>query len=345
MTKSKSVNAGSIIGTTFHKTAIGVVIAGAFGMFAIGIATLDLPSGTGAGTHATVTRGAADGTTALSDGQGTDTPPVIAKPVMVTLANSTVKLWDLFRQIGYEIDGVRTHGEVPRLFLASLPEDLRNLAGFSKRKITFIKSTLPLILHANELILQDRARLISIRDGATGGAEISADDRAWLEEIADRYGAHRPNPEELLRRVDIIPPSLAIAQAAEESGWGTSRFAREGNALFGQRAYKAHKKGIVPRQRGEGEAFRVRAFDHLIDGVKAYVHNLNSHFAYKDFRATRAAMRAETGVLDGYRLAGALKRYSERGADYISTLRLIMRANALRVFDRARLGNPGAPDA
>ena len=89
----------------------------------------------------------------------------------------------------------------------------------------------------------------------------------------------------------------------------------------------------------------MRAFDHLIDGVKAYAHNLNSHFAYKDFRAARAGMRAETGSVDGYRLAGALKRYSERGADYISAIRQIMRVNTLRVFDRARLGKSAAPDA
>lgn len=354
MTKSatKSVNRASTMGTMFHKAAIGVVIAGATGMFATGIATLDRSSEPATDVRPTVThgpdvtRGPDDMKTAVRiEGDSADTQTVIAKPANVTLANSTGKLWDLFRQIGYKIDGVRTHGEVPRLFLASLPSDLRELAGVSKRKITFIKSTLPLILHVNELILQDRERLQSIRERAAQGAEITADDEAWLGEIAELYGAARADPEALLTRVDIIPPSLAIAQAAEESGWGTSRFAREGNALFGQRSYKAHKKGIVPHKRGEGEAFKVRAFDHLIDGVKAYVHNLNSHFAYKDFRAARAAMRAETGVVDGYHLAGALQRYSERGADYISTIRLIMRANTLRVFDRARLGNSLAPDA
>ncbi len=348
MTKSatKSVNRASTMGTMFHKAAIGAVIAGAAGMFATGIATLDRTSRPDTDMRPTATRGPDEMKTVVwIEVDRTDTETVIAKPANVTLANLTGKLWELFRQIGYEIDGVRTHGEVPRLFLASLPSDLRELAGVSKRKITFIKSTLPLILHVNELILQDRARLKSIHKRVTQSAEISADNKAWLEEIAELYGADRPDPEALLRRVDIIPPSLAIAQAAEESGWGTSRFAREGNALFGQRAYRAHEKGIVPHDRGEGEAFKVRAYDHLIDGVKAYVHNLNSHFAYKDFRAARAAMRAETDVVDGYHLAGALQRYSERGADYISTIRLIMRANTLTVFDRARLGNSVAPDA
>lgn len=353
--KSKSGYANSTTGTAFHKVSIGVVIAGAVGMFAIGIATL---KGTPAPKSSTASRPAAAAAGAVSPAQRTavrfaDDPAdatatgvaTVEKPAAVTLTRSTGKLWDLFREIGYEIDGVRTHGEVPRLFLASLPTDLRKLRVVSKRKITFIKSTLPLILHVNELILQDRKRLQSILAQAGKGVSPSPSDRSWLEELAELYGAANADPAALLKRVDIIPPSLAIAQAAEESGWGTSRFAREGNALFGQRAYRADRKGIVPHELGDGKSFKVRAFDHLIDGVKAYAHNLNSHFAYKDFRATRAKMRVEAGRIDGYRLAGALKRYSERGADYISTIRLIMRVNTLTVFDGARLGNRVEPDA
>jgi len=342
----KPANRASTAGTFFHKVALGVVIASAAGMFATGLAALDrstkpqevaLKSVEPAPKDVKIiVRFAADPADPSDDG--------LIKPDTVTLADSTGKLWDIFREIGYEIDGVREHGQVPRLFLASLPPDLRELTGVSKRKITFIKSTLPLILHVNELILQDRQRLISIRNGMADGP-VTDEDKAWLQEISKHYGADRPEPEALLKRVDIIPPSLAIAQAAEESGWGTSRFAREGNALFGQRAYKAHRQGIVPNERGEGKAFKVRAFDHLIDGVKAYAHNLNSHFAYKAFRATRAAMRATAGSVDGYRLAGALELYSERGADYISTIRVIMRANSLKVFDGARLGKSKAPDA
>lgn len=266
------------------------------------------------------------------------TAPAIAKPVAVPLAGSTDKLHSLFRKIGYELDGVRERGEVPRLFLPTLPADLKHMRRADLRKITFIKSILPLILHANELIVQERQHILFLRDRVAQGHRLAPQETAWLADTADRYGLDSLDPDALLDRVDIIPPSLAIAQAAEESGWGTSRFAREGNALFGQRAYKAHKKGIVPKERPEGTKFRVRAFDHLIDGVKAYVHNLNTHFAYEDFRDLRASLRAETGDVDGYALAGSLLRYSERGEDYIRTLRAIMRVNALRVFDAARLG-------
>lgn len=352
MTKAKSnaPNGASTMGTAFHKVSMGLVIAGAAGMFAIGIATYKgAPEhGAGAGTvegnSGNIVSEQQAALRFAEDPSKTETA-ALKKPANVTPVDSTGKLWDLFRDIGYEIDGVRTHGEVPRLFLASLPEDLRKLRTVSKKKITFIKSTLPLILHVNELILQDRKRLETLQAQIGAGESLKVADRLWLEELAEAYGAEKPDVAALLARVDIIPPSLAIAQAAEESGWGTSRFAREGNALFGQRSYKPGKKGIVPKEREEGKAFKVRAFDHLIDGVKAYAHNLNSHFAYDDFRNARAEMRAEAGKLDGYRLAGALLRYSERGEDYIDTIRLIMRANTLKVFDGARLGNTVDPDA
>lgn len=347
---TKSVKAPVDAGTMFHKAAIAVLVVGATGMFAVGALTKFDSAAPAAGA----------GQTAATSVPATDLPSTttkvrfalpgageaaLTKPLDVTVTHSTGKLWELFRDIGYEIDSVRIHGEVPRLFLASLPQDLRHQPRAELRKTTFIKSTLPLILHVNELILQDRERLKLLRDQAADGRPSSEQDRLWLDELADRYGSKSAEPAALLTRVDIIPPSLAIAQAAEESGWGTSRFAREGNALFGQRAYKAHKKGIVPKKRADGKSFRVRAFDHLIDGVKSYAHNLNSHPAYRDFRKARANMRAEKGDIDGYDLAGALMRYSERGEDYIKTIRVIMRANTLRAFDDAKLGRSISPDA
>lgn len=349
--KSKSGNRTATMGTAFHKISLVVVIAGAVSMFAIGAATLQGAPDPDAATPALPKAASSDAApvqqAAVRFSGDTENAggPDIAKPATVTPVASTGKLWDLFRDIGYEIDGVRNNGEVPRLFLASLPEDLRKLRTVSKKKITFIKSTLPLILHVNELILHDRKRLEAIRAEIRAGQSLASVDRLWLNELAEVYGADDADPGTLLKRVDIIPPSLAIAQAAEESGWGTSRFAREGNALFGQRAYKPGRKGIVPKEREQGKSFKVRAFDHLIDGVKAYAHNLNSHFAYDDFRDARADMRAETGKIDGYRLAGALLRYSERGKDYIDTIRLIMRANTLKVFDGARLGDRVDPGA
>jgi Bax protein len=209
-----------------------------------------------------------------------------------------------------------------------------------QRKATFIRFTLPLIHRANELILRDRDRIIDLSRRTERGWALSPADAAWLVGIAERYGMKKTNIRELLARVDIIPPSLAIAQAAEESGWGTSRFAIEGNALFGQRIYRQGNKGMVPHKRPKGKSFKVRAFAQLIDGVKAYFHNLNSHFAYKKFREQRADLREKKREINGYLLAGTLTRYSERGRDYVDSIRSIMRANALGFLDTGKLWRP-----
>jgi Bax protein len=236
------------------------------------------------------------------------------------------------------------------VFLASIPADLPRIRLAEQRKIMFIQTALPLILHVNEVILHDRERIKALRAQIRAGETLDDYDREWLESKADEYGLDTVDFDRLLRRVDIIPPSLALAQSAEESGWGTSRFAQEGNALFGQRVWKPHRKGIVPEERPEGEQFRVRAFDHLIDGVKSYAQNLNIHRAYDAFRSKRAALRREGAPLDGGALAGTLEAYSERGADYVGTLMTIIRVNGLALFDGARLGDritleevPGEP--
>lgn len=274
----------------------------------------------------------------------------MVNPVSASHAvESTSKMSALFERIGYRMDRVLARGEVPRLFMSSLPQDMPEIRPAERRKLLFIKAALPLILQVNEVILHDRARIEALRDRHRRDLIVSADDKAWLAELIDRYGLDRPDFEALLRRVDIVPPSLALAQSAAESGWGTSRFAREGNALFGQRTWRG-KPGLVPRERPDGEKYKVRVFGHLIDGVKSYVHNLNSHPAYGEFRRLRETLRAEGKRLAGDRLAGALHSYSESGAEYIKTIRTIMRVNRLVMFDALRLGDhvslpPLGPDA
>ena len=268
---------------------------------------------------------------------------LLAKPVMVQYVAPSAKLRDVFDGIDYRLDGVRRHGEVPRLFFVSLPTDLQRIKQPRERKAMFIKTTLPLILHANEIIRHERAKIIALRDKAAEGMELDEAEQAWLEQKAQEYGLDKPRFSRLLRRVDIIPPSLALAQAAEESGWGTSRFALEGNAIFGQRTWRRHD-GIIPERRGEGETFKVRAFEQLIDGVRSYTRNLNGHFAYDAFRRGREAQRNRGETLDGYALVSLLSKYSERGEDYVETIRTIIRVNGLRAFDRARLRDRLAVD-
>jgi Bax protein len=263
-------------------------------------------------------------------------PRPVGEPGALVQVKSAESLSEMFDRAGYRLDGVRRHGEVPRLFLVSLPRDLREIRAPSHRKIMFIKTALPLILLVNERIERDRMRIQILRTLIGAGVEIRADDAAWLMAIAERQGLARLDFDELLRRVDIIPPSLALAQGAEETGWGTSRFAHEGNALFGQRIF-GDKGGLVPLRRDKGKTFKVRAFEDLIEGVRAYAKNLNTFAAYEDFRRARETLRVAGRPLVGIELAKSLKNYSERRESYIDTIRLIIRANALGMFDKARL--------
>ncbi len=271
------------------------------------------------------------------DQSGFTTKRSAAKPIGVFSITPTDKLKKLFDRMGYRLDTVRSHRQVPRLFLAAVPKDLPKLRKPAERKNVFIMMTLPLVLHVNELILQTRAEIQALKQKQLSGKMLTIEDQERLEKIADNYGLEKPDIDELLKRVDIIPPSLALAQSAEESGWGTSRFAREGNALFGQRTWRS-STGMVPKKREEGKKFKVRAFNHLLDGVKAYARNLNTHSSYREFRDRRAAMRKVTDKsIDGMKLAETLSSYSERGADYIAAIKNLIRTNQFSAFDDTKL--------
>lgn len=226
---------------------------------------------------------------------------------------------------------------VPRVRLVRLPENIREIRKTAERKAVFFKSVLPLVLQANEQILADRSRLLVLQAQQGAGARLPAVDRLWLVALADRYATRPGDIQALLVRHDVVPPSLALAQAATESAWGTSRFAREGNAMFGEWTFNAADKGIVPRGRLDGQTYRVRAFETLYDSVQSYITNLNRHRAYGEFRALRAKLRATGQTISGSRLAGTLERYSERGAVYTLELQALISGNGLDRLDGARL--------
>lgn len=255
-------------------------------------------------------------------------------------------LESLFAHIGYNLDRVRKHGIVPRLLVREMPGDLPALHDVRRRKAMFIRIALPLILATNEAIVLDRARIERLRTAQDRNGPLAVEDAWWLWQTFVAYKVAPFDFDELLRRVDIVPPSLAIAQAAEESGWGTSRFVRHGNALFGERIYRG-TNGMVPNRISEGHRFRVRRFGQLLAAVAAYVSNLNTHPAYEAFRDRRSAMRAENARFDASALAGGLEAYSERRQAYIKTVRAIIRTNALTELDRLRLdsGRPRFAEA
>jgi Bax protein len=261
----------------------------------------------------------------------------LEKPVLVMTVGSTKKLSDLFAYMGYHLDTVRDQPtSVPRVYLASFPRDLEAVPSIDARKAVFIRTMLPLVLKVNESILLDRGRLLALRSRVDASKPMTAEENAWLQDLSRRYGLDSPDFDLLLKRVDVIPPSIALAQAAEESGWGTSRFAREANAAFGQYTYD-DENGLVPERREDGKRHLIRAYDHLLDGVRSYALNLNTHEAYRQFRRQRAEMRAHGQELDGLTLVPALLAYSEGGQAYVDTVETIIRANDLSPFDRARL--------
>lgn len=239
----------------------------------------------------------------------------------------------------YDLDLIGSGGaEVPRLFLANFPSDLETLSDDGARKGIFLKIVLPLVLYANEEILADRERLWRIRYQARRGEGLSSLDRLWLIIKAEQYRVAPGDIDELARRLDIVPPSLALAQAALESGWGTSTLVRQQNALFGQpltvtpRTMSVNSTGLTVGMTDEAGNFGT-----LLESVRAYVHNLNIHPAYEEFRRSRAGMRSQGTPLDGASLVSDLGSGSQRRGDGIGTLRAIIEANGLRRLDDARL--------
>jgi Bax protein len=216
-----------------------------------------------------------------------------------------------------------------------------------KRKSGFFRTLLPLVMLANHRISIDRARILSLQESLESSNELDESDHAWLHELASRYSIDADRMSDpagtigaLLPRVDAVPPSLALAQAAIESGWGRSRFALEGNALFGQWTWDGN--GIKPLEAADGSTHQIARFDNLLDSVEAYMLNLNSQGAYSDFRKIRAAQRAQGHSPDGLTLASALVHYSQEGTAYPAKLDTIIRANKLSAFDQAVLDIEGA---
>ncbi|MBL6927753.1 MAG: glucosaminidase domain-containing protein [Rhodospirillales bacterium] len=256
-----------------------------------------------------------------------------AKPLIPTVKIVSTQ----FALIGYDLGAVlKGEGRVPRVLLASIPTDIKDIRETKVRKSIFFRTVLPLVLQVNEEIAADRERLWKIRVNRALGNRTGAIDRLWLSMVSEKYSVERGDLDELFARIDVVPPSLALAQAAEESGWGTSRFVREGNAIFGQWTFKK-AQSLKPKDRDAGKTHRVRAFDSLLDSVRAYVRNLNTHRAYREFRKERAAMRRDGKPVNGVELAKTLTSYSERGQDYVTTLRRIMGVNTLHKLDSARL--------
>ncbi len=248
------------------------------------------------------------------------------------VAGSSAELLAVFAEHGY----AWPPEAVPPLALQALPKDL-DVLQTAERKQLFFSALLPLVLAENDRLLALRERL----QNRFAEGEIAPDSAAASEVqmIAERYkvSGDLNDPEfraALLQRVDAVPVGLVLAQAANESGWGRSRFALEANNLFGLWTYQ-RDQGLPPLERDAGATHFVRVFPSLLAGVRGYIYNLNVGHAYDELRTLRAQLRAEQQPLDSVVLAGGLISYSERGEAYVAEIRQMIRGNGLDQLNAA----------
>ena len=261
---------------------------------------------------------------------------VIEKPEFTQEYDNTVSLSaetasNLFDELNYDLQGVRSGQKVKPIYLTKLPKDIKTLGDTKKKRELFIKIVLPLILSENSKITEDRKKLFKI----LGKNFNTVGERVWLKRRFKEYKIDDRDLSKLKMRMDIIPVSIALAQAANESGWGTSRFALEGNALFGQWTWS--KKGISPKNKDPDQSHKILQFQVLKASVKAYKNNLNTHNAYKEFREVRAQLRQENKQIIGLDLIKYLKAYAAIGERYVFIIENIIEKNSLTDFDKADL--------
>ena len=247
----------------------------------------------------------------------------------VRLSAETIN--QLFKDTKYNLETVRKKKIVKPINLSLLPSEIRNIESTKKKKNLFIKIVLPLILEENKRIAVDRKKLFKILN-----KNMNSDaEKKWLNTKFKQYGVLNRDLSTLKVRLDIVPVSLSIAQAAKESGWGTSRFAIEGNALFGQWTWSG--EGIKPAGVDSEEKHKVMKFKVLKASVRAYQRNLNTHGSYKKFRSERAKMRDNDEELDSLILADYLDKYAATGKEYTKIIKQIIKQNSLKDFDKVKL--------
>lgn len=251
--------------------------------------------------------------------------------------DNSAELEQRFKQLDY---GWKTLDlGVPSFTLVALPEDLDLLSSTKQKKRLFFLSLLPMALMINEEIALQRHSLLTITDRLNAGETLTVAEKAELLRLASSYDldadplTDRNARQELLKRVDGIPESLLLAQAANESAYGTSRFAKLANNLFGEWTFTPGT-GLVPDDRPEGASYEVRLFPNIMASLRSYVRNLNTHWAYTELRELRQQLRQQNLPVTGMQLAAGLELYSERRFDYVEEIRNIIRFNRLnRVLD------------
>ena len=240
-------------------------------------------------------------------------------------------LEELFKDTKYNLKKIRKDKIVKPVIISLLPNEIKKIENTKKRKNLFIQIVLPLILEENNRIRVDRRKLFSILN-----KNINSNlEKRWINKKFKQYGVVNKDLSTLKIRMDMVPVSLAIAQSAKETGWGTSRFALEGNALFGQLTWEG--EGIKPSGADTNSTHKVMKFKVLKASVRAYIRNLNTHRSYKSFRKERAEQRDNFEKFNSLELANHLDKYAETGKEYVKILKQIIKQNSLTDFDDAKI--------
>ena len=248
-----------------------------------------------------------------------------------TVRFSASTLEEIYKDNGFNLNEIRNNKIVKPVKIDLLPKEIKQIESTKKRKNLFIQIVLPLILEENTRIKVERKKLFAVLNkNNNSDSEIK-----WLKSKFKQYGVVNRDLTTLKIRMDEIPVSLAIAQAAKETGWGTSRFALEGNALFGQWTFSG--EGIKPKGADIGDTHKVMKFKVLQASVRAYQRNLNTHSSYREFRKMRAIQRDNQGNLNSLELVNYLDKYAETGLEYTKILKKIIEQNNLTDFDDAEL--------
>ena len=250
---------------------------------------------------------------------------------------SSAALEAVFSSIGYTLPSVKSGAKlVPNLYIRELPPDFSEIKDIERRKALFIKAILPLALEVNDRLKKYRDTLIELDQP---DRTLTVEERQWVKDIAKLHKSPDQAPGKLLSRIGPLPVDLIIAQAAVESGWGTSRFAIEGNALFGQWTWKKGG-GIIPLEREDGKTYTVKSYPSLIESVWDYAYNLNTSNSYQKFREARAQSIRDGLPLNAISLIKNLKNYSQKGDAYIATLREVIKQNNLATFNQTKSEKP-----
>ena len=244
----------------------------------------------------------------------------------------TKDLVNVFNKNNYNYETVLKYKKVPNLYISSLPEDFSKIVSSSKKKSLFVRSILPLIVKENNRIETLNNRIKNLKNNFS---KINRSEAMWLGKMMSSYKVKSNDINDLIIKVDIIPVSIALGQAAIESGWGTSRFAMEGNALYGQWSWKTGS-GIVPKERDVNEVYEIKSFLSLSNSVASYMKNLNTHQNYNNFRINRKLLREHNIPVLGSYLYQYLDKYAV-DSNYSNTLKKIIDINKFEELENVEI--------